>query len=171
MTDRSVVEATFVALHALPAIVPEVSGAIGGTETRAWTLARGLAKFETSVRPQIVVRGSTSKVPHAIDDVRLLAKPEPLYEWYVNVGRSIVRRRGFPPLALTRWDPRLSWQLPAVDRPSVSRAASVGPNAANAILRAASRKCVRGFWRPVDRCNGHCFGEGKRPTSGRCFGL
>lgn len=103
-----------VALHALPVVCPERGGSVGGTETRAWLLARGLARYSDHVAPRLVVRGQPANVPASVDEVSLIAKHERLYDWYVNVGRSVKRRPGFPPIAISRWRPELLWQLPVV---------------------------------------------------------
>lgn len=116
-----------VALHALPVVCPERGGSVGGTETRAWLLARGLASFSNDVVPRLVVRGNPADVPAAVDDVSLIAKHERLYDWYVNVGRSVHRRAGFPPIAIVRWRPELLWQLPVVAAHRLMRSRPTDP--------------------------------------------
>lgn len=112
MTEDASLNVSMVALHALPVVDPTVPGPIGGTETRAWTLAQGLARYSNAVRPNIVVRGRPKS--REVNGVGITAYREPFYDWYVNVGRSLVRRPGFPPYKIARWNFPLLWQLPAV---------------------------------------------------------
>lgn len=118
-----------VALHALPAISARFPGSIGGTETRAWTLARGLARFETAISPTMIVRGRG--VPEQFDGVRLIGKREPLCDWYVDVGRVVERKPGFPPVRVRRWSSSLLWKLPVVGTHWLCRSRPKDPTVAD----------------------------------------
>jgi glycosyltransferase involved in cell wall biosynthesis len=99
-----------VALHALPAIRPATNRPVGGTETRAWLLARGLAAADTAVR--FVVRGERAMEPFVEQGVHVLPRFDRLYSLYEAVGHCLQKQPGFPWLKLRRFEPRLLWQLP-----------------------------------------------------------
>jgi len=113
-------EVTFVALHALPAIDSSVPGIFGGTETRAWTFARALArlpgwKVNFAVRPT---------APYSVyEGVRLRRVRKPLYNIFLHVGQCLSARQGFPFVAIKRWSWHLFWELPVcvVSRPFLTR--------------------------------------------------
>src|SRR5690606_10689364 len=60
-----------VALHALPAIDPSVARPVGGTETRAWTFARGLAQRECC-DVSFVVRADRPREPFQQESVTIV---------------------------------------------------------------------------------------------------
>ncbi|MCA9088080.1 MAG: glycosyltransferase family 4 protein [Planctomycetaceae bacterium] len=113
-------EVTFVALHALPAIDPTVPGVFGGTETRAWTFARALArlpgwKVNLAVRP---------RSPHSCyEGVRIQRVRKPLYDIFLHVGQCLAARQEFPFVTIKRWSWHLFWELPVcvASRPFLSR--------------------------------------------------
>jgi hypothetical protein len=97
-----------VAWHALPAILPRLGTAIGGLETGAWTLARGLSAF-TSVRPYFFVRSTQLSIPKMVDGVRLI----PDRQLLSNIRRQVSDAVDVgPPFRIRRFRPRLLWQLP-----------------------------------------------------------
>lgn len=98
------------AFHALPAIDPSRGGAIGGTETRAWTFARGLAVAGYDVR--FVVRSDGDAFERAVEGVRVIGFRDRWFERYVTVGRAIAKTdRGW---RLRRLSLRLLAALPLV---------------------------------------------------------
>ncbi len=97
-----------VAWHALPAILPQLGTAIGGLETGAWTLARGLSEF-TSVHPIFFVRSTQLTIPKMVDGVRLI----PDRQLLANIRRQVSEAVDVgPPFRIRRFRPRLIWQLP-----------------------------------------------------------
>ncbi|MCR4413061.1 MAG: glycosyltransferase family 4 protein [Thermoguttaceae bacterium] len=83
-----------VALHAYPAIEPSAEGAFGGTETRAWTLARGLARQEGI-------------------EVRFLVRSRPPGWWILHsVASDVERIERFPWFRVRRWTASLLWKAP-----------------------------------------------------------
>ncbi len=103
----------FVALHALPAIDVSLDRPVGGTETRAWTFARGLACRE-DVKVRIVVRADDPREAFQQDDVEIIPLRNRLYSLYESVGRCIEKSPRFPKLRLRRWESKLLWQLPVL---------------------------------------------------------
>lgn len=99
-----------VALHALPAVDPACGGAIGGTETRAWTFARGLAAAGHQVR--FLVRSNGESFERDTDGVRVVGHRDRWHDRYVRVGRLINREDGR--LRLRRWSLDLLTTLPLV---------------------------------------------------------
>ena len=102
----------FVALHALPVIRPAAQQSVGGTETRAWTFARGLAAGKASVR--FVVRGDRNMQPFVASGVTVVPRSDRLYALYESVGHCVQKRAGLPWLRLRRWSTDLLWQLPTL---------------------------------------------------------
>ena len=100
-----------VSLPALPAVDPSVGGAVGGTETRAWTLAKGLAA--AGAEPTLIVRGVRDEA-RIVDGVRVEVHGQPMYRRYEEVGRGVVRAPQFPFLRVTRPSLSLAWNLPLV---------------------------------------------------------
>jgi glycosyltransferase involved in cell wall biosynthesis len=104
------VQIVLVALNALPVIDATVPGPIGGLETRAWLLARGLARRGESV--QMVVRHTRSLPRKRFADVELVGLTDRLYPLRESVGQRVERVPGFPGIRIRRFSPRLLWQLP-----------------------------------------------------------
>jgi glycosyltransferase involved in cell wall biosynthesis len=100
-----------VAMNALPVVLGQ-RGRIGGLETFAWNLARGLAAsgFETS----LVVRSVRKPGVDQVEGVRLLVDVEPLREVRRRVAEQVEFRSGFPWLTIRRWSPELVWQVPVL---------------------------------------------------------
>ncbi len=101
----------FVALHALPAIDLSLNRAVGGTETRAWTFARGLAQ-QAGVEVRFTVRAAASTESFRQDDVQIIPMRDRLYSLYESVGRCVEKSPAFPGLRLRRWEAKLIWQVP-----------------------------------------------------------
>ncbi len=102
-----------VALHALPVVDPHVSGPVGGTETRAWTIARGLAaRDEIDVSLVVRVTGKVSRTQ--VEKVRILPRIDRLYPLYESIGHCLEKRHGFPWISVRQWNPALLWQVPAL---------------------------------------------------------
>lgn len=100
----------FVALNAYPAIDPEVKGAIGGMETRAWMLARALSQSGWFV--DFVVRHTAPLRQRTHDGVRLRGVIDRLYRVRESVSTRVERKQGFPFLKFHSFAPSLLWQLP-----------------------------------------------------------
>lgn len=112
-TESPPLDVCLVALHALPAIRPAENRPVGGTETRAWLLARGLADVEeTAVR--FVVRSGRSMEPFVEQNVQVLPRSDRLYSLYESVGHCLQKQPHFPWLKLRHFHPRLLWQVPVL---------------------------------------------------------
>ncbi|QDU38728.1 Glycosyl transferases group 1 [Maioricimonas rarisocia] len=101
----------FVVLNAFPAINPEVPGAIGGIETRAWMLARTLAR-RPDIDVQFVVRHTERIRQLEFDGVRLVPIHDRLYRLREAVSTMLERQQRFPWLRFHGFSPALLWQLP-----------------------------------------------------------
>ena len=112
-TGRTTLRVCFVALHALPAIDPSLNRPVGGTETRAWTFARGLCSRD-DVEVSFVVRTDSPREPFQRDDVEIVPMRDRLYSLYESVGRCVEKTQRFPRLRLRRWESKLLWQIPAL---------------------------------------------------------
>lgn len=102
-----------VALNALSAIDPTVPGPIGGMETRAWSLARGLAR-QPDVSVSLLVRHGSSLRHTRIEGVELHLLRDRLYRHRESIALRLQRLPHFPWFGLKspRWSD-LIW-LPAV---------------------------------------------------------
>ncbi len=116
----------FVSWRAWPAIDPQAEGFVGGSESRAWLFARGLAvtgRFDVrfAIRHHRLIR---ERMREGVTIVPVLDRLRPMRE---EVSRYVEVTGGFPPLRLRRWTWPLLWQVPllAVCRPF--RQASVDP--------------------------------------------
>ncbi len=105
------------ALNAYPVVDPLADGPIGGVETRAWLLARGLAA-QPDLAVQLVVRHPRLPRLTSCQGVEIVPLVDPLFPLWQALGTCVERTAGFPGLRLRRWDWRLLWWLPrlAVDR-------------------------------------------------------
>ncbi|MEZ6145758.1 MAG: glycosyltransferase family 4 protein [Planctomycetaceae bacterium] len=108
---QTVMRVCVVALHALPAIDVSLNRPVGGTETRAWTFARGLAATG-DVKVRFVVRADRPREPFRQENVDVIPMRDRLYSLYESVGRCIEKSPSFPGLRLRRWDWKLIWQVP-----------------------------------------------------------
>lgn len=108
---QSPMRVCLVALHALPAIDLSLNRPVGGTETRAWTFARGLAaNGEVAVR--LIVRADRARAPFRRENVDVVPMRDRLYSLYESVGRCVEKSPSFPGLRLRRWEMKLIWQVP-----------------------------------------------------------
>lgn len=102
-----------VALNAYPAVNPQAGKAIGGLETFAWLLARGLA-----TRPghevQFLVRPTSKPAHSVVEQVSIVADVEPLRPWRLEVSSNLDLLPRFPWLRLKRIRPSLLWQVPVL---------------------------------------------------------
>lgn len=103
----------FVALHALPAIDPALQQPVGGTETRAWTFARGLVQTGRC-GVSFVVRTNRKRAAFVKEGVGIIPRKDRLYALYESVGRCVERSAGFPGVRLRRWEWPLLWQAPVL---------------------------------------------------------
>ena len=101
----------FLANHAYPVIEPAAPGAFGGTEARAWSLARGLARLG-EMEVSFVVRPRGALVRDYYDGVRIHRRASPLWWLLYSVSCRVSRQPCFPWLRVHRWSPSLVWELP-----------------------------------------------------------
>ncbi len=100
-----------VAFNAYPAVNPASGGQVGGTETRAWLLARQLAKLP-GLQVSLAVRTTESIRQEVVDGVRMIGLRDRFYRLREAVGGFASRRPGFPWIKVHRWSPSLLWQVP-----------------------------------------------------------
>lgn len=96
-----------VSLHSYPVINPSAKGGYGGTETRAWTICRGLAQ-QSNVTVCLVVRNQSLKHSERIENVTIIPKEEFLYWTQHAAVHSLTFRSTFPYVGIRQW----SWRLP-----------------------------------------------------------
>ena len=90
------------AYHAYPVIEPTAKGDYGGTETRAWLFARGLAAI-AGLEVSFVVRSRRPLVQRTYDGVRLIRRIAPLWWLRYRVASRVERVSRFPWLRIRRW--------------------------------------------------------------------
>ena len=100
-----------VAFNAYPAVNPASGGQVGGTETRAWLLARELAK-RADIQVSLAVRTTDPIRQETVDGVRIIGLRDRFYRVREAVGGFASRRPGFPWIKVHRWSPSLLWQVP-----------------------------------------------------------
>ncbi len=100
-----------VAFNAYPAIDPSVGGQVGGTETRAWLLARHLARLP-GIEVSIAVRTTGSVRQTVVEGVRIVGLRDRFYRLREAVGGFASRQAGFPWIKIHRWSPSLLWKVP-----------------------------------------------------------
>jgi glycosyltransferase involved in cell wall biosynthesis len=100
-----------VALHAYPVVEPSAEGAFGGTETRAWTLARGLAR-EEGLDVRFLVRSRRPLVRDEYEGVRLVRRAAPGWWMLHSVASAVERIERFPWFRVRRWTASLLWKAP-----------------------------------------------------------
>ncbi len=101
----------FLAYHAYPVIEPAAEGVFGGTETRAWTLARALAR-RADLAVSLVVYARRPLRQESCQGVRLVRRREPLYWVRQNVGKHVEVLSRFPWVRVRSFAPALLWQVP-----------------------------------------------------------
>ncbi len=116
-----------VAFNAYPAVNPLAGGQVGGTETRAWLLARQLAK-RSDVEVSLAVRTTAPLTQSVVEGVRIIGLRDRFYRLRESVGGFASRQVGFPWIKVHRWSPSLAWQVPLLatarffeDRPTDPR--------------------------------------------------
>ena len=85
----------------MPAIDPTAGQAVGGTETRAWLLARGLAAGGRDV--VFVVRSPGDPFERSVEGVTVVGVQDRWYQRYLNIGRSIERTSRWPRIVRPSW--------------------------------------------------------------------
>ncbi len=100
-----------VAFNAYPAVNPSAGGQVGGTETRAWLLARQLAK-RSDLLVSLAVRTTEPVTESVVEGVRIIGLRDRFYRLREAVGGFASRRPGFPWITVHRWSPSLVWQVP-----------------------------------------------------------
>ncbi len=107
------IDVCLVALGALPVVDPNLQRPIGGTETRAWQFAKGLAARDDA-SASLVVRTTHSRPAFERNGVTILPRHERLFTLYEAVGHSLEKSPRFPGIRIRRLNPNLIWQLPVV---------------------------------------------------------
>lgn len=102
-----------VAFNAYPAVNPASGGQVGGTETRAWLLARELAK-QPGMQVSLAVRMTDPIRQEIVDGVRVIGLRDRFYRVREAVGGFASRQSGFPWIKVHRWSPDLLWQVPVL---------------------------------------------------------
>jgi glycosyltransferase involved in cell wall biosynthesis len=100
-----------VAFNAYPAVNPASGGQVGGTETRAWLLARQLAK-RTDFQVSFAVRTTEPVQQDTVEGVHIIGLRDRFYRLREAVGGFASRQTGFPWIKVHRWSPALMWQVP-----------------------------------------------------------
>lgn len=101
----------FVSLHAYPAANPSAPGIFGGTETRAWTFAKGMAQH-TDHEIGFLVRHQSLSRPEIRDGVTFFPVSDPRAGIRDRVLKSVERINQFPKLRIRKWSFALLWQIP-----------------------------------------------------------
>lgn len=109
--SESPVSVCFAAPNAYPAIDPLVPGAIGGIETQAWQLARGLAQANR-LSVEFVVRHSGPLRRQEYAGVRLRQITDRLFRMREAVSSRVEKLTTFPFLRFRSFTPSLLWQIP-----------------------------------------------------------
>ncbi len=115
-----------VAFNAYPAVNPSGGGQVGGTETRAWLLARQLAK-RPGLEVSLAVRTTEPVSPTSVAGVRIVARRDRLYRLRETVGGFATRQSAFPWIKIHRWSPSLLWQIPRLAAARVCEARPADP--------------------------------------------
>lgn len=102
-----------IAPNAWPAVEPRGGQRVGGMETFAWGLARGLACLE-SLDVSLLVRTIRRIDARKIDGVSIATVREPLRQWRYEVAERVSRLDKFPWVKVHRWGAALAWQIPAL---------------------------------------------------------
>lgn len=112
----------FVALNALPVIIPGTPGPIGGMETRAWLFAQELAK-RPDVAVSFALHAASAAPSPVVQGVTLQTSVEPLRSVRNDVARRTRSLSRFPWLQVVHWHPSLLWKVPllALCRPFVAK--------------------------------------------------
>ncbi|MGE0376681.1 MAG: glycosyltransferase family 4 protein [Planctomycetaceae bacterium] len=116
----------FVALHALPTIDPALARPVGGTETRAWTFARGLAQ-SGRCDVSFIVRTDGPRARFQQAGVDVIPRVDRLYSLYESVGKCIERSPRFPGVRLRSWAWPLLWKAPVLGACRLLAAGSRNP--------------------------------------------
>ena len=101
-------QVAIVAWQALPAVVPQRGQNVGGLETAAWLLARGLSR-DPSIGCSLVVRAEQAVDDDHVDGVTLVVDVDPRESVRREVSKAF--EAGLAGL-FRRWRLSLLWQLP-----------------------------------------------------------
>jgi len=100
----------FVLLHAYPVVEPTAPGVFGGSETRAVTIARGMARY-TNHEICFIVRNPELKKPRLIDGVMYI----PWRDFWTEVRLHVAEHldiNALPKIRINRWSWKLLWEIP-----------------------------------------------------------
>ena len=109
--SQSPLRVCFVALHAYPVINPDVKGAFGGIETRAWSFAKELAK-DQQFEVQFVVQHESLRTETVIQNVRIIPKPIIAGRDDGTVLSRVSKKSSFPWIRIQRFTLSLLWRIP-----------------------------------------------------------
>ncbi len=109
----------FVLLHAYPVVESNAPGVFGGSETRAVTLARGLARY-TDHEVCFIVRNAELKKSRLIDGVTFIAWRDFWTETRLHVAAHL-DLKALPAIRITRWSWKLLWEIPLLAMASLWR--------------------------------------------------
>ena len=100
----------FVLLHAYPVVEPTAIGIFGGSETRAVTIARGLARY-TDHEICFIVRHPALKKKRMIDGITFIPWRDFWAETRLHVAEHL-DTTVLPGIRLNRWSWKLLWEIP-----------------------------------------------------------
>ena len=96
-----------VVLHAYPVIDPNAPGIYGGIETRAWTIAKGLARIP-ELEVTFIVRNPQLSAAAVVENVKIVPLKDFMYFTRFKVAEHVDILPRFPFLIIKRWN----WLLP-----------------------------------------------------------
>jgi glycosyltransferase involved in cell wall biosynthesis len=100
-----------VAHNAFSAVFPAQGQAVGGAETRAWTIAKGLQQTGRC-GVSFVVRSFRQLPAQEVEGVEIVRLPTWFPELRRRVSECLKRKSGFPGVRLVKFRPGLLWEVP-----------------------------------------------------------
>jgi glycosyltransferase involved in cell wall biosynthesis len=94
-------------------IDPTAPGTFGGTESRAWTIAQGLAQLP-GCEVTFVVRNKALHGEKVVNKVRILPKYDFMYWTWFDVVNAISKKAHFPYFEIKHWNWKLPFQVLAL---------------------------------------------------------
>lgn len=122
-----------VAHNAFAAVFPQEGQAVGGAETGAWTIARGLART-AGCRVTFYLRSSQTLPSNSVDGVSIVRRRMWFPEKRRRVSESVERRAGFPWIRVLKFRFALLWEIPFLLLTRPFRRADLQPLEADADL-------------------------------------
>ncbi len=133
----------FVLLHAYPVVEPTASGVFGGSETRAVTIARGLARY-TDHEICFIVRHPALKKKRMIDGITFIPWRDFWAETRLHVAEHL-DTTVLPGIRLNRWSWKLLWEIPLLAVTSLWRRKYRDPRRAAKIFQQVDAGLYCGF--------------------------